>query len=130
MAPPAYKVFNTHDYSMVSLQINVDTLSTLYAFPYLKRMIAYKNSDWPEVFHNLRKAQIRWGIISKVLIKTGETVRSRGMIRRSVAQTVMLQDRESWVVMGEMLNILEGFHHRAARQIAGMTEKRVADRPW
>ena len=39
------------------------------------------------------------------------------------SQTVLLYGRESWVVKGEMLNILEGFHHQAARRIVGITEE-------
>ena len=31
---------------------------------------------------------------------------------------------DSWVVTGAMLKFLERFHHRATRQITGMTEKR------
>ena len=62
--------------------------------------------------------------------KTGETVRSCWMIYKAVAQSVLMYGSKSWVVIGEMLKVLEGFHHRADRQITGMTEKRVADREW
>ena len=48
----------------------------------------------------------------------------------SVAQSVLLYGSEIWVVMGEMLKVLEGFHHRAARRITGMTAKRVAGGEW
>ena len=34
---------------------------------------------------------------------------------------MILYGSESWVVTGEMLKILEGLHHRAARWITGMT---------
>ena len=34
------------------------------------------------------------------------------------------------MVIGEMLNILERFHHQSSRRIAGMTEKCMADRMW
>ena len=37
---------------------------------------------------------------------------------------------ERWVVTGEMLKIIEGFHHRADRRIMGIKEKPVADREW
>ena len=34
------------------------------------------------------------------------------------------------MVTGEILKVLEGFHHWAARQIMGMMAKRGADREW
>ena len=43
---------------------------------------------------------------------------------------VILYGSESWVVMGAMLKVLEGFHHRAARRIAGMTDRRAEDGEW
>ena len=38
--------------------------------------------------------------------------------------------RKSWVVTGEMLNVLEGLHHREARRITGMTANRRAGGEW
>ena len=46
--------------------------------------------------------------------KTAETVQAHGMLYNAVAQTVVLYGRKSWVVMGEMLKVLEGFHHPVA----------------
>ena len=43
---------------------------------------------------------------------------------REVAQLMLLYVRKSLVVTREMLKILEGLHHRAARRIMGLTEKR------
>ena len=43
---------------------------------------------------------------------------------------MLLYDIKSWVVTGEMLKILPGFHHRVAQQITGMTEKREAGGEW
>ena len=57
-------------------------------------------------------------------------MQARGMINKAVSQTMLLYVRKSWVVMGAKLKILEGFHHRAARQIVGMMAKWVADRTW
>ena len=42
------------------------------------------------------------------------------MLYKAVAQTVLLYGSNSWVMMGEMLIVLGGFHHRAAWWIAGM----------
>ena len=82
------------------------------------------------MYRNLRKAQRRWGVISRVLEKTGATVRSWGMIYKAVAQSVLLYSSDIWVVMGDMLKFLEVFHHRAERRITGMTETGGSGREW
>ena len=59
-------------------------------------------------------------MISKVLTKTGAKVQARGMIYKSVAQKVLLYGSESWGVIGAILKVLDGFHHREAQRITGM----------
>ena len=66
----------------------------------------------------------------RVLAKTGAMVRDRGVMYMSLAQSVILYVSDSWVVVGVMLKVLEGFHHWAARQIMVMMEKCVADSKW
>ena len=43
------------------------------------------------------------------------------MIYNAVVQAVLLYRSKIWVVMDSMVTVLEGFHHRIARLIAGMT---------
>ena len=105
-------------------QINVDALTPPEAFPYLDRTIAYNNSDWSEVCQNLRKVRRRWGVIAIKLVKKRASMWAQGMIYKTVDQSVLLYKREIWVVMGEMLKVLEEFHHRATRRITGMTDTR------
>ena len=112
--------------SRVSLQINANTLLPFEPPPYLGSTIAYNNSDWTAVFQNLRKAQRRWGIISKLLTKTGAKVWARRMTYKAVVQIMLLYGRKFWFFMGEMLNILEGFRHQAVRRVESMTAKCVA----
>ena len=57
-------------------------------------------------------------------------MRTHGILYKSVEQTVILYGIESWVVTGEMLKSLEGFHHRAVQRIAVMTVHRVEDIEW
>ena len=96
------------DTSRVSFHINTKALPPLEAFPYLGRTIAYKNSNWTEVHQNLRKLRRWWGMIARALAKTGATVRSRGMMYKAVAHSVLLYVGESWVVVGVMLKFLQG----------------------
>ena len=66
-------------------------------------------------------------MVARVLENTEATVRSRGLMYKSVAQSVILYGSDIWVVTGDFFKVLEGFHHRAARRITGLTEKRGAD---
>ena len=91
------------------------------AFPYLGRTIAYNIIDLAAVYQNLRKAQQCWWIISKVMPKTGATARDHGMLYKAVTQTVLVYMIKSWVMMGDMLKVLEVLHHQVARRIVGMT---------
>ena len=61
-------------------------------------------------------------------MKTGATVRDCRIMYKAVAQSLLLYGSGSWVVMGGMLKVLEGFHHRSARWIMGMTATRGASR--
>ena len=52
------------------------------------------------------------------------------MMYKAVAQSVLLYGSDSRLMTGAKLKVLEGFHHRAARRITGMTAKHVAEREW
>ena len=107
-------------------QINAKTLPLLEAFPYLRRTIVYNSIYWAALYLKLQKARRQWGVIARVLERTGSTAHVRGSMYKAVAQLVLLYVRDSWVVIGEMLKVLTAFYHRAARQITGMTAKRGA----
>ena len=49
----------------------------------------------------------------RAMERTGATVRERGAMYKAVAQLVILYVRKSSVMNGEMLKVLEGFHHQA-----------------
>ena len=44
---------------------------------------------------NLHKAQRWWGVISRVIEMTEETVRARGAMYKAVAQSVLIYESES-----------------------------------
>ena len=66
-------------------------------------------------------------MVTRVLESMGETVRAWGDMYNEVVQSVLVYIREIWMVTGEILKLLTGFHHRAAKRITGMTAKRGAD---
>ena len=82
------------------------------------------------MYHNLRKTRQHWGVILKVRTNTGSIVWSRGMLYKTVSQTVILYGSDSWLVTGVIFKVLEGFHNREAWQIVGMTDRRAEDGEW
>ena len=52
------------------------------------------------------------------------------MLYKSVAQSVLIYGSDIWVVMGAMLKVLEGLHHRVARRITGITEWSTTSGDW
>ena len=68
--------------------------------------------------------------MARLLAKTGETVQTRGMMYKAVDQLLILYRSEIRVVTGDMLKVLEGFHHRVARRMTGMTATCGAGREW
>ena len=45
-------------------------------------------------------------------------------------QLVLLYERKSWLVMGAMIKVLEEYHHRASRQISGITAECTTSVEW
>ena len=69
-------------------------------------------------------------MLSRVMERTGATMRSWGAIYKAVAQLVILYGSKIWVVTGNILKVLEEFHHRASRWITGLTAKRGSGGEW
>ena len=80
---------------MVSIWVNAESLEPADAFPYHVRTIEYNNSNWEAVYHNLRKDNRRWGVISKLLTKTVAMVRACSMPYKLMTQTLILYESES-----------------------------------
>ena len=69
-------------------------------------------------------------MVARVLERMGATVWAQGAMYKAVTQSVILYIIKSWVLTGEMLKVMEGFHHRAAQLITGLTSKCGAGREW
>ena len=66
-------------------------------------------------------------MVSRVLEKTGTSVRDRKMIFKEFLQTVLFYGRESWVITGSMMKVLEAFHHYIVRRLTGKTSRNVRE---
>ena len=72
------------DAIQLSIKVNLDPLEATAAFTYLGRNIMYNNSNWTDLYHNMEKARRWWVMLSKVMEKTGEAVRDREIMYKSV----------------------------------------------
>ena len=114
---------NVFEASQVNISVNAEPLEPTADLPYLGRTVAFKNSDWAALYHNLRKSRRRWEVAAKVLTRTGVTVWGRVMLYKAEVKTILLYWSEIWVVTGSMLKVLEGFHHQVAIRIEGKTAR-------
>ena len=57
-------------------------------------------------------------------------VQFSGALYELVTQKVLLYGGGIWVVMGDIMKVLEGFPHRAVWKIAGMRTRCAGDGEW
>ena len=96
---------------------------------HLGRPLSYNNSDWIALYRNLKKAQAKWGMIARILVREGASLRARGHFYKAVVQSVLLYGCETWTITATMMKVLDRFHHRVARRISGMVA-RLVDGEW
>ena len=53
-------------------------------------------------------------MLERVLKSTGAAVRGRGEMYKAVENLLLFYGREIWMVTGDMLKLLVGFHHWVA----------------
>ena len=116
--------------NQVAIRVNLNPLKATTAFPCLGRTITYNNSDWVALCSNLCKSKRRWGVVEKVLSKTGAPIKVRAMMYKTVVQEVLLYGREIWVVIGAMITLIEVFNHRISIQIVVITASNVYSKEW
>ena len=55
----------------VSITVNTAPLELDMDFLYLGFTVACNNSDWVDLYHNIRKARQQWWMVGKVVKKAG-----------------------------------------------------------
>ena len=90
-------------------------LEMVTSFKYLDRVLLVADDEWLTVFQNVVKAQTVWWIMSKILIRKVERPRISGFFFKSIIQSVLLFDAESWVVTPHMIWYLRGFQDHIIR---------------
>ena len=106
------------------IKVNLNPLEAAILFLHLRRTITYNNIDWAELHRNLRKSHGIWGMIVKVIGKTGRPIKLQAMIYKVVFEAVLLYGSEIWVLEDAMMMVLEAFHHSISRQISMMTVRK------
>ena len=90
----------------MAIRVNLNPLKAKTTFPYLRRTILCNNSDWADFYSNLSKARRRLGVVSKVMGKTGYTIRFREMMYKAVVYVFLLYGVERWVLTDSMMTVL------------------------
>ena len=79
---------------------------------------------------NLRRAQGKWGWLTKILGRKGEDKRMAGRFYVAVVQAVLLFGSKKWFLTPRLEKALTGFHQRAERRMEGMGPKNQPDGTW
>ena len=90
----------------VNIKVNMDPLDSASTFPYLGFTIAYNNSDWVALYHNLSKAQRCWVMMLGVMMKACTAVHSRSMFCKAVVQAVLIYGSDIWFIVVTMMKVM------------------------
>jgi hypothetical protein len=114
----------------ITIELRNATIPNVTTFTYLGRDLAANNSNWPALYKNLRKAQTKWALISRPLLRTGVSPRYVGYFYNAIVQSVLLYGAETWTVTPQMLEPLNSFHHKIARCISNMMPVQEPNDTW
>ena len=60
-----------------------------------------------------------WSQLIRILVWEGDDVWASGNLFKALVQAIFLFGLEKWVATPQIIRTLEGFHHRAVRQMTG-----------
>jgi exonuclease III len=102
-----------------SFTVGPKVLEQVTEFKYLGRVIAQDDSDLAACIRNIARARAKWGAISRVLRRDGASTFNFSRFYMVIVSAVLLYGSETWVVTRRIQSMLEAFHNRVARTIAG-----------
>ena len=97
-----------------------DTADSGSLVQFLGRTLSPFNNYWPAVEQNLQRERGKWGRLEKIFGREVADRRTVGRFYLAVVQAVVLFRFETWVLTPRLEKSLEGFHHQAVWQMAGM----------
>jgi hypothetical protein len=107
-----------------------EELDRVLVFKYLGRLLACNDKDTQAMRGNLAKARKCWARISRVLRAENPKPQVCGVFYKATVMSVLLFGSETWSLAPGTLKRLDGFHHRAARWMAGMRPSHDGKGNW
>jgi hypothetical protein len=98
--------------------VHGEVLERVEVFKYLGRLLAQDDDDTQAIRAQLRKARSTWAHVGQVLRAENVPPRVVAKFYKAVVQAVLLYGSKTWVLLTTALASLEGFHIRAAYQMA------------
>ena len=102
-------------------------IEQIETFTYLGRTLMSIDDDLPACLHNLAKAKVKWGALSRVLKQDGARIAYKSRIYLVVVSTILLYGAETWVITDCMHTLLESFHHSCTKNITRNYLRSVSD---
>ena len=99
-------------------------------FRYLGRLLTATDDDWTQVTGNIRKAQVSWGRLARLLVREGADPKVSRSFYTAVTQQVLLFGAETWVLTRKLESALDAFQGRVARRLTGSQPRRGKDGRW
>ena len=99
-------------------------------FRYLGRVMTNTDDEWPAVAGNIRKAQVTWGRLARILGREGADPKVSRNFYIAVTQQVLLFGAKTWVLTRRMEAALDAFQGRVARRLTGRMPRRGRDGDW
>jgi hypothetical protein len=88
-------------------------------FRCLVRVVAKDDSDLAACVRNVARACTKWAAISRILRRDGASVHQVSKFCMVTVSAVLLCGSETWVITRRIQSVLDAFHNRIARTIAG-----------
>ena len=95
-----------------------EVLEKVELFRYLGRILGQGDNDIRAVRSQIKKAQGIWAQVGQVLQADNTPLKVNAMFYKAVVQSVLLYGSKTWNLTQTALARLEGFHIRAAYQMA------------
>jgi hypothetical protein len=100
------------------LHVEGEVLEKVDLFGYLGWVLAQDNDDVQAVRQQIKKARGIWVRAGQVLTADNTPPKTSAKFYKAGMQSVLLYDSKTWILMTTALARLEGFHIRAAYQMA------------
>ena len=110
--------------------VSGEPIKNVDEFKYLGRKVSCKDSDWPTVNWNLKRARAVWGKIGRILSNERASPKAMASVYKTVVQAVLLYGSESWTLTLVMEKKLQSFHRSCARYITGQHIRQNPDESW